>query len=261
MKNKLNIYLIILGMTYGSFAFAQSSTTSVSKTESKFLSKERWGLSYSNYMNGPALEKPSGETSINHFISVKHKFNGDWAVSGVVRPDSNFGGMKESWTMGDSYLKINYPTIYQSEGSFSIKGDVRYIAPTSESSKKAKLNGVISPYVQAGGKAGRFDLSYILIPKFYLNTVEAPGQKQYGHGHWLSASYKLSEKVNVDMAVYPAWTYLRDEPVAFNDLPAYPGFTVSFNEDFSISPYVEVPLLKAEAKNSSVGGTLNYKFF
>ncbi len=53
-------------------------------------------------------------------------------------------------------------------------------------------------------------------------------------------------------------TTKRGKPTAFNDLPALPGMTFSFNKNFSFSPYMEVSVLKPDSKTSSVGGVLNY---
>lgn len=261
IKKLIPIYFVILAIN--SSAFAQSETISTSNSvtvdQSEFFSKDRWGASYSNYMNGQAFSKPSG-SSVNHYLSLKHKFKSGWALSGVFRPDSNYDNGKEAITMGDHYAKIDYPTLFDNGNGLSVKGNLRYYAPTSESSQMAKLNGIVAPYFQVGQKAGNLELTYILIPKVYLNTVTKIGQKLVSQGHWLAASYKLSKLVKLDMALYPAWTYSRGQEVAFNDVPAYPGFTVNIADNFSVSPYVEVYAMKPDQKTTSTGGTLNYTF-
>ena len=243
-------------------AFAQDSTTNAKTTVSSasastFFSREKWGISYLNYMNGPTFSESAGG-SVNHYLTLKHKFNPNWALSAVMRSDSNFGNGNEFMTMGDSYLRLEYPTIYKAENGLKISGDVRYYAPLSDRSRASKIVGVISPYMKASLDMNRANFTYVLIPKLYLNTLSDEGQRQASHGHYAAASYKLSPKVNLDFALYPVWTYSRDREVAFNDLPAYPGFTVNFSETFSVSPYMEIPLLKAEGKTMSLGGVLSY---
>lgn len=258
---KNSIVLILIFLFGETVTFAQPANTSSSVTQlpqSTFFSKEKWGASYSNYMNGPTFAEGKGG-SINHYLTLKRKFGSSWALSGVFRPDSNLGNEAKSTTMGDSYLRLDYPTMYEKDG-VSIKGNLRYLAPMSEESKKSKINGVISPYIQAKRTAGKFDSTYMLIPKIYLNTITEDQQKLASHGHWLAAGYKTSRFVTVDFALYPVWTYKRGADVEFNDLPAYPGVTLNFSEDFSVSPYVEVPLLNAKSETMSVGGSLSYNF-
>lgn len=254
--------LCLLAIVFESSGFAQSSSVSTSQTTqtpSTFFSKERWGASYSNYMNGATFSESTG-ASINHYFSLKHKLKSGWALSGVFRPDSNYGNEKAASTLGDSYARVDTPTLYDSGNGTTVKSQLRYYAPLSESSQKAKLNGTIVPYFELGSKIDRVDLSYILIPKVYLYSDQEEGQKLAAHGHWLAAAYKVSSLLNVDFALYPIWTYNRGGTVAFNNLPAYPGVTFNFSEEFSVSPYVEIPLTKLETKTMSAGGTLSYKF-
>jgi len=261
LKHSCVLILSLLAGGTAAFAQADISSTATSITElpkADFFSKEKWGSNYSNYMNGPNFAEGNGG-SINHYLTLKRKFGNSWALSGVFRPDSNFDTEDKSMTMGDSYLRLDYPTIYEKDG-FSVKGNLRYLLPMSEVSKESKINGIVSPYLQAKQVAGKFDFTYILIPKIYLNTVSEDGQKLASHGHWLAAAYKRSDFLTLDFALYPAWTYKRGTDVEFNDLLAYPGVTFNFSEKFSFSPYVEVPLLKAESELASVGGALSYNF-
>lgn len=235
---------------------AETPPVGVSTTETSFFSKERWGVTYFNYMNGPTFEQSAGG-SINHYLSLKHKFSSDWYLAGIFQPDSNFENGKSSFTMGDSYFQLGYPTIAKFEGG-KVFGQVRYFLPTSETSRKAELAGVLSTRIYAELEKGPWQFTYILIPKLYLNTKTADGQRLFSHGHWIQSSYKLSSAFVLDFALYPAWTHARNKDVAFNDLLAYPGFTVNFTKDLSLSPYLEVSLLKAEGKSTSVGGSLSY---
>lgn len=235
-----------------------SVQTSVSQASSStFFSKEKWGVSYLNYMNGPTFRESTGG-SINHFLTLKHKFSPDWALSGVLRPDSNFGNESAFGTMGDPYMRLEYPSIYKGENGLKVTGDVRYSAPVSESSRQSKILGIVSPCVKTALDVDRVSLLYVFIPKVYLNTLNQDGQRTASHGHYVSASYMLFPKVTLDFALYPVWTVSRNRGVAFNDLPAYPGFTVNFSETFSVSPYVEIPLMKTEGKTVSLGGMLSY---
>lgn len=260
MRTLLHFFIFLFVGIYSLSVLPQTISSDLSTIKTNFFSKERWGISYLNYINGPTMAEFKGDSSINHYLSLKHKFNSDWALSAVLRPDSSFGSETSSWTMGDSYLRLDYPTIYQNGDGLKLKGDLRYFAPLSESSKQAKLNGIVAPYVQLEMKTGRFDISYILIPKLFLNSVREEGQRLYSHGHWLAAAYKFSSTINIDLAMYPTWTYADGKPVAFNDLPIYPGFTINFNENLSLATYIEVPLLKAQPKNSMLGGSVSYTF-
>lgn len=266
-KSKWTVCGAILGlMGVGELSYSADSPVNVGTTintsasqgsSTNIFSKERWGISYSNYMNGPTFSESTGG-SINHYLGLKHKFTPDWATSFVLRPDTNFENGKTLMTMDDSYLRLEYPTIYQNEFGVKIKGDVRYYAPFSEESQKAGLSGVISTRLNASYDVGRVSLLYILIPKVFINTKTEDGQRLASHGHWVSASYTMSPFWNFDFALYPAWTISRNQPVAFNNLPVYPGFTMNFSKDLSLSPYVEIPLIESKSSNTSVGGVLSY---
>lgn len=234
-----------------------SEVNSISTSQPQFFSKEKWGASYLNYMNGPAFSDSSG-SSINHYFTLKHKFSPEWGLSVTARPDSNFGSEERSLTMSDPFVKLSYPTIYKSESGLKVNGDLSYYAPVSESSKEAKISGIISPRLITAYEVGKFNVIYLLIPKVYLNTKANDGQKTFSHGHYLATGYKLSPLVTLDFALYPAWTMKRNTATTFNDLPAYPGVTFSFNKKVSFSPYMEVSVLNPDAKTSSVGGVLNY---
>lgn len=261
--NKLNLFSIFFVMMSAltvnvSLAEEVQSAGNVSTSvENKIFTKERWGASYLNYMNGPTFSDSNGG-SVNHFLTLKHKFNKKWALSLTARPDSNFGNGESSFVMSDPYVKLSYPTIYESERGVKVNGDLSYYAPVSAASKEAKLAGVVSPRLITSYEVGKFNFLYLLIPKVYLNSEKRDGQKTYSHAHYLSTGYKLSSLITLDFALYPAWTAKRGEKTSFNDLPAYPGMTFSFNKNFSFSPYVEVSALKPDSKTSSAGGVLNY---
>lgn len=240
-------------------AYAEDTSSSSVKLsdETGFFAKEKWGVNYLNYMNGPSFTESSG-SSINHFLTLKRKFNPDWSLSLTIRPDSSFGNENKSLIMSDPYLKLNYPTIYKHETGVKISGDLIYYIPVSENSKTEKLAGIISPRVNASYEIGKFNFLYLLIPKAYVNKVAKDDQKIYSHSHYLATGYKLSNLVTLDFALYPAWTIKRNQTTEFNDLPAMPGMTFNFNKEVSLSPYLEVSLLKPSNKSSSIGAVFNY---
>jgi hypothetical protein len=127
-----------------------------------------------------------------------------------------------------------------------------------KASREANRAGTIQTRLKATAEVGKLSFEYIFIPKIHLNTQAVDGQKTFSHGHWFGTSYKMFSKVKFDFALYPEWVFKQNAPTAFNDLLAYPGFTVDFTEKLSLSPYVEIPLLNAEAKGISVGGVLSY---
>lgn len=251
----LDMFVVsMIGMT--SVKAADTLPAGVTSMRTDFFSKERWGLSYFNYMNGPTLQQSEGG-SINHYLTLKHKLNSDWYLSGIFQPDTNFQNGKSSFTMGDSYLQLGYPTIAKYEGG-KVFGQVRYFLPMSESSRNAKVAGILSTRIYAELETGPWQFTYIFIPKLYLNTKSVDGQRVFSHGHWIQSSYKLSNTFVLDFALYPMWTYSRNVAADFDNLLAYPGFTMKFTNDLSLSPYLEVPLLKAEGKSTSVGASLSY---
>lgn len=261
-KNVLSLafssILLVTVSSYAEESISNQKTISDQKSySSTFFTKEKWGVSYLNYMNGPTFSESTG-SSINHYLTLKHKFNSDWALSAVLRPDTNIETGNVSTTMADPYMKLDYPTIYKGSNGLKITGDVRYFAPLSESSKKSKTQGTVSTYINTSLSVRNFDYLYVFIPKLYLNTQDNDGQKVASHGHYISANYKITQKVSLDFALYPVWTLSRNTPVSFNNLPAYPGFSVNFTNALSLSPYMEIPLLKAEYKTMSVGGLLSY---
>lgn len=230
-------------------------TNSLTTIQTDFFAKENWGVSYMNYMNGPTSETQG--SSINHYLTLKRKFNPDWSLSLTARPDSNFDNGEPSYVMSDPFLKLNYPTIYKNDNGFKLSGDIIYYAPLSDKSKVANTSGTISPRLTATYEAGNFNFLYLMYPKIYLNKETKDGQKIFFHGHYLSTSYKLNSTVSLDFAVYPSWTYMKNKEGTY-EMPGYPGLTINVNKDISISPYVEVSMLKPDSKTSSVGGVFNY---
>ena len=257
---RLSIFSVVLVIFGGLYSWAQEvpSAKSISTSiKNGFFSKEKWGAGYLNYMNGPTLSDSKGG-SINHFLTLKRKFNPDWALSLTLRPDSNLYNGESSFAMSDPYLKLNYPTIFKGANGVKVVGDLSYYAPVSEATKTAGLAGMVSPRLITSYESGKLNFSYFLIPKIYLISETQEGQKIFSHTHYISTGYKLSSLITLDFALSPAWTTKRGQPIAFNDLPMYPGMTFSFNKNFSFSPYIEVSALKPDSKTTSVGGVLNY---
>lgn len=250
---------ITLSFAFYSIANAQdvAASNALATSQTQAPPQNNWGVSYLNYMNGPTFAESNG-SSVNHYFTVKYKFNSDWALGFTAQPNSNFGTGESASTMGDSYLRLNYPTLYKQENGVKITGDVNYYAPTSEASQTAKISGVVSPRINTSYESGNLSLSYLLIPKIFLNTQEVEGQRTFSHGHYLAAGYKLSSFITLDFAFYPVWTIKRNQPTAFNDLPIYPGMTFQFNKNVSLSPYVELLALKTEEKTSSIGAVFSY---
>lgn len=261
---KLKKLLVLLGILNANLvgynlAYAediQSSTTKL-PDQSGFFAKEKWGAGYLNYMNGPSFADSTGG-SINHLLTLKRKFNSDWALALTIRPDSNFGNEKENLTMSDPFIKLSFPTLFKTENGLKLSGDLIYYVPFSDSSKTSNLSGVISPRFSASYDTGNLNFLYLLIPKGYLNNKTQDGQKLYSHSHYMAMGYKLSTLLTIDFALNPAWTIRRNQSTEFNDLPVMPGMTFNFSKDVSFSPYVEVSLLKPSNKTSSAGGVLSY---
>jgi len=259
MNNKVkSIVCLFYMLGLNAVAQAQSTVaTNVSTTTtSGFFSKEKWGVSYLNYVNGPAFSDASG-VSINHYLTLKHKFSKDWSLSASLRPDSNFGNGEESFQMGDSYLKLITPTIFKGD-NVKVTGQLRYYAPMSEASKNSKINGKFSPRIYATASSGKFDFMYVLIPTLYLNSVSEDGQKLGSHGHSLSTNYNLTDKFTLDFEIYPSWSYSSGKPVAFNKLPVYPGVSMNFTESLSVSTYLEIISGQTDSKTTSAGASLSY---
>lgn len=267
---QLKLSIIIATTLVQSAAFAQSSTavapTSTAPTNTNTATvapapaHSSFSVNYFNYINGPALEEPANGMSINHYLSLKYKTQSKWAGSFTLRPDTNHENGEEKQTvMADPYIRIEYPTLYESAGGTKLTGNVNYFIPSSEASKEAKSNGSITTRFMVAKDIASWSLSYLLIPKFYMWQEKEDGQSTFQQTHYLSASYNLSDKISLDMGVAPTWTNKRNKKTAFNDMPAYPGATINFTKDLSVSPYLEVPLLKAEQKNSSVGASIAYK--
>lgn len=254
-KTSLTFFIFVTSI----YSYAQEQSTSTSKTSilEEMLSKEKWGIGYSNYTNGPALSGAPSEGSINHYISIKRKFSPDWSASAVLRPDTTLNG-SSTLSMGDHYVKLDPPAFYKNGEKLSIAGDVRYYFPTSEKSKKNELAGILTTRLTINASIDRISLFYILIPNFYMNKKIADEQSLFSHGHYIGGSYKFSDKVTGDFAIYPAWTLRRNANALFNDLPAYPGMTYTFNKQLSVSPYLEIPLQKISTETSSMGAFVSY---
>lgn len=217
-------------------------------------------VSYFNYLNGPALKEPSNGMSINHYLTAKYKFQNKWATSFTLRPDTNHQNGEEKQTvMADPYLRIDYPTLYETQDGLKVTGNFNYFIPSSDASKEKKSNGSVTARFMVAKDIASWSLSYLLIPRLYFWKEEADGQTLTSQVHYFSASYNLSDAVSLDMGIAPEWRQKRNAETAFNDLPAYPGATFNIGKKLSLSPYVEVPLLKAEQKNSSVGASVSYK--
>lgn len=260
---KKNILVLSFLMTNIAFtAESNSNTSSISKKD--FFSARKWGASYFNYMNGPTMSEDSGEYSINHYLALKHKFSKSLSLTAVLRPDQKVGKVDKDakkFTQGDSYLKLGLPEFYKSKKGSKIYSQLRYYAPLSESSKKKEIKGKVSPRIYATTSAGDFDLTYLLIPTIYLNKKSEDGQKEYSQGHWVQVSFNATEKLTVDLAAYPSWSYSKNEKSEFNDIPIYPGVSYAFTNKLSLSAYLEIIALKSESKTSSVGSSLSYTIF
>lgn len=273
---KLKLSIVALATFCEAAAFAQTSTvtapantattqaTGAANTNTAVIAPEvkpsSWAASYFNYMNGPALAESANGMSINHYIGLKYKFESKWATSLTLRPDTNHeNGEEKSTVMADPYVRVEYPTLYETKDGLKLTGNLNYFIPSSDASKDAKSNGSITTRFILAKDISTWSLSYLLIPRLYMWEEKADGQSTFSQTHYLSASYNVSDFASLDLGVAPAWTQKRNKKTVFNDLPAYPGATFNFTKKLSFSPYVEVPLLKAEQKNSSVGASVSYK--
>lgn len=237
---------------------APSNTSTAIATPSSAVNA--LSVSYFNYMNGPALKDSANGMSINHYLTAKYKFQNKWATSFTLRPDTNHeNGEEKSTVMADPYLRIEYPTLYESQGGLKITGNFNYFVPSSDASKESKSNGSITTRFIAAKDIAKWSLSYLLIPRFYMWKEKEDGQTLTGQVHYLSASYNFSDFFSVDFGVAPEWKQKRNAATAFNDLPAYPGATLNFTKNLSVSPYLEIPLLKAEQENTTIGTSVSYK--
>lgn len=235
---------------------ANTSTASVGAV----AASSPFSVSYFNYINGPAFKEAANGMSINHYLTAKYKFENRWATSFTLRPDTNHENGEEKQTvMADPYFRVDYPTLYETQNGLKITGNFNYFIPSSDASKENKSNGSITTRFIVAKDISSWSLSYLLIPRLYFWKEKEDGQTLTSQVHYFSASYILSEMISLDIGVAPEWRQKRNAKTAFNDLPAYPGATISFTKTLSLSPYVEVPLLKAEQKNSSVGASISYK--
>jgi hypothetical protein len=256
---KLNLLALIISMVSGWPCFAQDSTLTATLKLGEPNKSSSWAASYFNYINGPALSEPSNGMSINHYIGLKYKFESKWAASLTLRPDSNFENGEEEYVSSDPYVRIEYPTLFEAKNGLKITGNLNYFAPASEASKENKLQGSVAPRFLVAQDIGNWSLSYLLIPRAYFYSEKSDGQITFSHGHYLAAAYNISDFVIIEGGIYPAWTEKRNERTIFNDLLAYPGMTFNFTKKFSLSPYVEIPLMKAEQKNAFVGASVSYR--
>ncbi len=257
---KKSILLIgLLAFSLDCIAQSSSSTTSTTQTSEMQVQSKKWSASYFNYMNGPAFAEAENGFSINHYLGAKYKFESKWGASFTLRPDSNFSNDQESFVMADPYFRVEYPTIMEAQNGLKLTGNFNIFFPTSEKSKEENLNGSITTRFNLAKEVGGFSLSYLLIPRFYSYSQTKDGQTILSHGHYLSASYNLSDFAVIDFAVYPAWTNKRGKQAAFNDLPAFPGMTLNFSKELSLSPYLEIPLMNARPSTSSMGASVSYK--
>lgn len=253
--------LLVSSLVVSMNCFAQSSSTNTSTTQASDVqvAPKKWSANYFNYMNGPAFAEAENGFSINHYLGFKYKFDSKWGASFTLRPDSNFSNGQESFVMSDPYLRIEYPVLMEAQNGLKLTGNFNVFLPTSEKSKKDNLNGSITTRFNLAKEIGSLSLSYLLIPRLYSYSKIQDGQTVSSHGHYLSASYSLSDFAVIDLGVYPAWTSKRNKEVAFNDLPAFPGMTLNFSKELSLSPYLEIPLMNARPSTSSMGASVNYK--
>lgn len=236
------------------------ATNTSTTSEATTVAPSKWAASYFNYMNGPALAESPNGMSINHYLGLKYKFESKWATSFTLRPDTNHeNGEEKNLILADPYVRVEYPTIYENQNGLKLVGNVNYFIPTSDASKNANSNGSITTRFILTKDIAKISLTYLLIPRWYSWSQPKDGQSLFSQTHYMAASYNASDFWSLDFSIAPAWTQKRNARTAFNDLPAYPGATINFTKKFSFSPYVEVPLLKAEQKNSSVGASVSYK--
>lgn len=258
VSRKLSVFSILFLTHVAALGQESVSTTGsiTSISPSSLFARDRWGVSYMSYINGPAFEESSGG-SINHYLTLKHKFTLDWGLSFTARPDSNFNNTEPAYSMSDPYFKLSYPAFYKNENGFKITGDVLYYIPASEKSKMENSNGAFAPRLITSFDEGNLSFLYLLIPKFYFNKSVTDGQKTLALSHYFSSSYKINQLLSIDLAVNPSWTYKKNQGTDYG-VSAYPGLTLNLNKELSFSPYIELSAIKPERKTSSFGGVLNY---
>ncbi len=257
-------WVLAIVSTLSSLASAQdTSTVNVATSASIFntssiFSLKKWHARYANYFNGSAFSEPK-ESSMNHYAQLKFDVKKDWALSGVFRADTTFEASGQKQSLADSYLFIGHP-IYEAESGLKTFGEFRYFLPNSLESKQAKLAGIISPRVYTTQVYKRLEFINILIPKIFVSKASMSGQDTFVIGDYLAASYRPMKNFTLDFALNPEWTTTRGVGTTFNNLAAYPGFTVGFTKEISLSPYVELFLTKPEAKTASLGAYFNAAF-
>lgn len=256
---KINLFTLIIMMVSGAKCFAQDSTLTTTASSIQTAKPSNWSASYFNYINGPALADSANGLSINHYIGLKYKFESKWAASITLRPDSNFENGEKQYVAADPYIRIEYPTLFEAKSGLKITGNLNYFLPLSDASREDNSTGSVAPRFLMAQDIGNWSLSYLMIPKAYFYSQSLSGQTTFSHGHYISAAYNFSDFATIEVGVYPAWSEKRNERTVFNQLPAYPGMTFNFTKKFSFSPYVEIPLMKAEQKNASVGASVSYK--
>jgi len=243
---------------------AESISSEPAISKKGFFSAEKWGANYFNYMNGPTLSENSGEYSINHYLNLKHKFSKDFSLSAVLRSDQKVGKVAndtEQFSQGVSYFVVGPPEFYNNKKGLKVYSQLRYYAPLSESSKRKDISGKISSRIYAISSLGNFDLTYLFIPTVTLNRKSEDGQEEFSHGHWFQVSFKATEKLAIDLAAYPSWSYYKNESSEFNDILVYPGISYSITNKLSLSAYLEIVALKSESKTTLLGSSLSYVIF
>lgn len=240
---------------------ANNPTTGLTKFTGPSGELRNWSLKYQNYTNGQTFQDPSG-SSINHYFDLSRKVN-KWTVGGVARQDSEWvSGEGQKNIIGDHYVKIVTPKLDPMRET-TINGNVRYYFPTSDESKIKDQDFAVEPRVYVISKVNdKTELSSILIPKVYGYKNSEAGQVMAKIGNYFQATYAIDPSITLDFGVYPNWTFVRESSVAdFNDLPMYPGATVNFTDNFSVSPYVEVFASRVKYKTSSLGAFVSYAAF
>ena len=252
--------LAVLSLT-ASMGYGDTSTTALpsaatpSVTATAPSAAKPLSLSYFNYMNGPTLAAAAG-TSINHYLISSVALGSGWKAGPVLAFDSNFGTNAPLNTLADSYLRIQYPAIFEAAGR-KIHGDIRLGAPLSEASKAAQIAGTVVTRLYFEQAIGNLELQYILIPTYYLNTVSAVKQKQVRVAAYLGHSYSILNQLKLDLGFYPRYTILNKASNTF-ELLAYPGFTFEFSKVVSLSPYVELSLNNFQWASTSIGASVSW---
>ncbi len=213
---------------------------------------------YSNYMNGPAFKESSG-TSINHIATVKYDFENKYALSANLRFDSTFGEETDLVSLSDPYMVLVTPAVKLS--SVNAKGQLWYTFGISDAAKAADIVGVIQPRISFSASIKKLSVSNDLISKFYVHGARQVGQKFAALGSYLNLSYELAKSWTMDLGLYPEFSFLRGKSTTFNNLAAYPGFTVSLGKHVSLSPYVELFAMKPQSETTSVGAFLSASIF